>query len=103
MSQTILCLRGIHWHGRNAGLAKHVYGCARGIGAIAEQLRFSGCTAVHRPAFFSGQLRQCGGQGCLRGAVKRGCDQRHARGIARHGRRVLEPMAWKRRTGPSGI
>lgn len=52
MSQTILCLRRIHRYGRNGGLAKHVYGCARGIGAVAEQLRFSGCAAVHRPAFY---------------------------------------------------
>ncbi|TAY23812.1 hypothetical protein ELH92_22350 [Rhizobium ruizarguesonis] len=49
MSQTILCLRRIHWYGRNGGLAKHVYGCARGIGAIAEQLRFSGCCRSSSP------------------------------------------------------
>lgn len=39
----------IIWLGRNDGLAKQDCGCARGIGAVKAQLRFSDCADAHRP------------------------------------------------------
>ncbi|TBZ90344.1 hypothetical protein E0H56_20645 [Rhizobium leguminosarum bv. viciae] len=101
MSQTIPCLRRILWHGRNGGLAKHVYSCARGIGTVAEQLRFSGCAAVHRPAFYRSAFEKWRPR--LFAQSSEAATNAMPGGIARQGGRVLEPMAWKRRTGQSGI